>query len=33
VAIRLDGGPWHAPPNLTRAPDEFGGEIGLLAVP
>lgn len=33
VAIRIDGGPWRAPPNLTRAPDEFGGEVGILAVP
>lgn len=33
VAIRIDGGAWRAPPNLTKAPDEFGGEVGLLAVP
>lgn len=33
VAIRIDGGSWLVPPNLTRAPDEFGGEVGLLAVP
>jgi hypothetical protein len=33
VAIRVDGGAWRAPPNLAHAPDEFGGEVGLLAVP
>jgi hypothetical protein len=33
VAIRIDGGPWVPPPNLTKAPDDFGGQIGLLAVP
>lgn len=33
VAIRIDGGTWRAPPNLTRAADDFGGEVGLLAVP
>ena len=33
VAIRIDGGPWLPPPNLTKAPDDFGGQIGLLAVP
>lgn len=33
VAIRINGGVWRPPPNLARAPDEFGGEIGLLAVP
>jgi hypothetical protein len=33
VAIRVDGGPWFAPANLTRVADEFGGEVGLLIVP
>lgn len=33
VAIRIDGGAWRAPPNLARVPDDFGGEVGLLAVP
>lgn len=33
VAIRIDGGMWFPPPNLTKAPDDFGGQIGLLAVP
>lgn len=30
--IRVDGGPWIAPPGLTRVQDEFGGEVGLLIV-
>ena len=33
VVISIDGGPWHVPANLARAADEFGGEVGLLAVP
>jgi hypothetical protein len=32
VNVRLDGGPWVAPPGLTTVRDEFGGEVGLLVV-
>lgn len=32
VNVRVDGGPWFAPPGLTAVRDEFGGEIGLLVV-
>jgi hypothetical protein len=30
--VRVDGGPWVAPPGLTVVRDEFGGEVGLLVV-
>jgi hypothetical protein len=30
--VRIDGGPWIAPPGLTAARDDFGGEVGLLVV-
>jgi hypothetical protein len=33
VAIRVDGGPWRAPPGLTPITDEFGGQSGLLVIP
>lgn len=33
VSIRLDGGPWIAPPGLTPIKDEFAGEGGILIVP
>jgi len=32
VNIRVDGGPWMAPPGLTVVHDEFGGAVGLLVV-
>jgi hypothetical protein len=32
VNVRLDGGPWIAPPGLSTVRDEFGGEVGLLVV-
>lgn len=32
VNVRLDGGPWVAPPGLSVVRDEFGGEVGLLVV-
>ena len=31
--VRLDGGPWVAPPGLPAEHDGFGGEVGVLAVP
>jgi len=30
--VRLNGGPWVAPPGLSTVRDEFGGEVGLLVV-
>ena len=33
VAIRLDGGAWMVPVNLSPADDDFGGRVGLLSVP
>ena len=30
--VRLDGGPWIAPPPLLTLLDEFGGRVGLLVV-
>jgi hypothetical protein len=30
--LRLDGGPWIAPPSLMTMLDEFGGRVGLLVV-
>lgn len=30
--VRIDGGAWIAPPGLTVARDEFGGQVGLLVV-
>jgi 1,4-alpha-glucan branching enzyme len=33
MSIRLDGGPWIAPPGLTPIKDEFAGEGGILIVP
>jgi hypothetical protein len=32
VALRIDGGPWRAPPGLPAVPDEFGGESGVFVV-
>ena len=31
--LRLDGGPWVAPPGLPAERDGFGGEVGVLIVP
>ena len=33
VAVRVNGGPWVAPPGLPPLTDEFGGRSGLLTVP
>ena len=33
VALRIDGGPWTAPPGLPVATDDFGGQVGLLVIP
>ena len=32
MAIRLDGGPWIAPPGLLTSTDEFGGIVGILTI-
>jgi hypothetical protein len=33
VNVRIDGGRWTAPAGTARAEDEFGGEVGIVAVP
>jgi hypothetical protein len=33
INLRLDGGPWLAPPGLPTRRDSFNGEVGLLVVP
>jgi len=31
--VRIDGGKWTAPAGTSRVEDEFGGEVGIVAVP
>ena len=33
VNVRIDGGRWTAPEGMAHAEDEFGGEVGIVAVP
>ena len=33
IKLRLDGGPWLAPPGLPTRRDSFSGDVGLLVVP
>jgi hypothetical protein len=33
VNVRIDGGMWMAPAGTARAEDEFGGDVGIVAVP
>ena len=33
INLRLDGGPWLAPPGLPTRRDGFNGDVGLLVVP
>jgi hypothetical protein len=32
LAIRVDGGRWHAPPGARPIPSEFGGEVAEIVV-
>ena len=32
VNLRLDDGPWLAPPGMPSVDDDFGGRVGLLAL-
>jgi len=32
LAVRVDGGVWHAPPGLRPIPSEFGGEVAEIVV-
>ena len=32
LAVRLDGGPWQAPPGIRPTTSEFGGEVGEVLV-
>jgi hypothetical protein len=31
--VRVDGGRWLAPAGTMHAADEFGGQVGTVAVP
>jgi hypothetical protein len=33
VVVRIDGGEWMVPANLTRIDDELGGVVGLIVIP
>jgi hypothetical protein len=33
IEVRLDGAGWIVPSGITRVQDDFGGEVGLFAVP
>ena len=32
LAVRVDGGEWHAPPGLRPITSEFGGEVAEIVV-
>jgi 1,4-alpha-glucan branching enzyme len=32
LAVRVDGGAWHAPPGLRPLTSEFGGEVAEIVV-
>jgi hypothetical protein len=32
INVRVDGGPWMAPPNMPTMHDSFNGEVGLMVV-
>ena len=31
--VRIDGGAWIVPAGMTRAADDYGDEVGIMAVP
>ena len=33
VSLRVNGGPWFAPPGTPAVPDDFGGSTGIIDVP
>ena len=33
VSLRVNGGPWFAPPGTPAVPDDFGGAAGIIDVP
>src|SRR5438034_362817 len=33
VDVRIDGAAWIVPAGTTRAPDDYGGEVGIFVVP
>jgi hypothetical protein len=33
ISLRVDGGPWIAPPGLTAEDDGFGGSAAVFTVP
>jgi hypothetical protein len=32
ISLKLDGGPWSAPPGLTEMSDDFGGSVGAFVL-
>ena len=32
INVRVDRGPWMAPPGMPTMRDSFGGEVGLISV-
>ena len=32
INVRVDGGPWMAPPGIPTMHDNFGGDVGLIVV-
>jgi hypothetical protein len=33
INVRVDGGPWMAPPGIPTMHDEYSGDVGLIVVP
>ena len=33
INVRVDGGPWMAPPGIPTMHDGFSGDVGLIVVP
>jgi len=33
IDVRIDGGAWIVPAGTTRAPDDYGGDVGIFVVP
>jgi hypothetical protein len=33
IDVRIDGAAWIVPAGATRAPDDYGGDVGIFVVP
>jgi hypothetical protein len=33
IGVRIDGAAWIVPAGATRAPDDYGGDVGIFVVP